>query len=145
MLRPQTVVTGVDTQRKPSEGSLAKATVLGNRKWAECGICVYTREDIKHKPGTDNITKTKSSFRCGVSALDMGKPRSETDSEMEQTLTHVLKDKLNIVRRDLLFMSGSSQEFWSDSAAGSSGNPPQMFQEPGPPAAGQVCSKLGVC
>lgn len=104
MLRPQTVVTGVDTQSGPSEASLAKARVLGHRKWGECVACVYTREDIKHKAGTDDETKTKSCYRCGVSALDMGQPRLETDSAMRQALTHVLKDKLNVFNVvDLLF------------------------------------------
>lgn len=63
MLSLQTVVTGVETQRGPSEASLAKATGSGRIKWVNVAR-VYMRKDTKHKPGTDNVTKAASDVDC---------------------------------------------------------------------------------
>lgn len=44
-----------------------------------------------------------------------------------------------------VFKPAASLGSWRGSAAGSSGSPPQVFQEPGTPAEGHICSKASVC
>lgn len=62
------------------------------------------------------------------------------------TLTHNPKDRLNKLNMtNPLLRSGSFQSLRTGSATSSSGNPSQMSQGPGPQAACQIYSKVGVC
>lgn len=49
---------------------------------------VYMREDIKHKPGTNNVTKAASDV---VSQVDIGNAQLEADLKMGQTCTQRIR------------------------------------------------------